>query len=179
MACSTPEKLPQPAGIRIPASRRFNTIELNGSFSIPRSDQGASSNGTNKRQSTSSFLSKAPATPTHMLRLRNIEGALANFLFAQGVLAALDAKLGPILWQLPPNFNFEPERLEDFFALLPKTRKQAADLAPRNHDERLKNNSWFDVSQDATLRHAIEIRHESFVDEKFIRLLRRYDIGFW
>ncbi len=109
-----------------------------------------------------------------MLRLRNIEGPLANF-FAQGLLR-FGSKLGPILWQLPPNFEFEPERLELFFALLPRTRKQAAELA-RKHDERLDQRSWFQVDHDAALRHAIEIRHESFVNEKFIKLLRRHGMG--
>jgi len=167
-----PEKLPHRRELEF-ASRRFNTIELNGSFYSLQRPQSF----TQWHEQTPEdfvFSIKGSRYITHMLRLRNIEGALANF-FAQGLLV-FGAKLGPILWQLPPNFNFEPERLEDFFALLPKTRKQAAHLA-RNHDERLKNRSWFDVSQDATLRHAIEIRHQSFVDEKFIRLLRRYDIG--
>jgi uncharacterized protein YecE (DUF72 family) len=167
-----PEKLPHRRELEF-ASRRFNTIELNGSFySLQRPQSFAQWHEQTPQDFV--FSIKGSRYITHMLRLRNIEGALANF-FAQGFLV-FGAKLGPILWQLPPNFNFEPERLEHFFALLPKTRKQAAHLA-RNHDERLKNRSWFDVSQDATLRHAIEIRHESFVDEKFIRLLRRYDIG--
>ncbi len=109
-----------------------------------------------------------------MLRLRNVEGPLANF-FAQGLLH-FGAKLGPILWQFPPNFQFEPERLDLFFAMLPRTRKQAAELA-RNHDERLDQRSWFQVRQDAPLRHAIEIRHESFVNEEFIKLLRRHGVG--
>jgi uncharacterized protein YecE (DUF72 family) len=167
-----PEKLPQRRELEF-ASRRFNTIELNGSF---YSLQKPRSFAQWHEQTPQDFVFsiKGSRYITHMLRLRNIEGALANF-FAQGLLV-FGAKLGPILWQLPPNFNFEPERLEDFFALLPKTHKQAAGLA-RNHDERLKNRSRFDVSQDAPVRHALEIRHESFVDEKFIRLLRRYDIG--
>ena len=109
-----------------------------------------------------------------MLRLRNVEGALANF-FAQGLLC-FGAKLGPILWQFPPNFSFEPERLEHFLALLPRTHKQAAELA-RKHDERLNDRSWFKVGKDAAVRHAMEIRHESFVSERFIRLLRRYGVG--
>jgi uncharacterized protein YecE (DUF72 family) len=167
-----PAKLPHRRELEF-ASRRFNSIELNGSFySLQRPQSFAQWHEQTPEDFV--FSIKGSRYITHMLRLRNIEGALANF-FAQGVLV-LGAKLGPILWQLPPNFNFELERLEDFFALLPKTRKQAADLA-RNHDERLKNRSWFDVSQDATLRHAIEIRHESFVNEKFVKLLRRYDIG--
>ena len=53
---------------------------------------------------------------------------------------------------------------------------QAAELA-RNHDERLKDRSWFQVEQDLAVRHALEIRHESFVCEKFIRLLRQYGVG--
>ena len=167
-----PEKLPQRRELEF-ASRRFNTIEVNGSFySLQRPQSFVQWH----EQTPQGFIFsiKGSRYITHMLRLRNIEGALANF-FAQGVLA-FRAKLGPILWQLPPNFSFEPGRLEAFFALLPKTRSQAADLA-RNHDERLKNRSWFDVSRDATLRHAIEIRHQSFVNESFITLLRRYDIG--
>ena len=109
-----------------------------------------------------------------MLRLRNVEGPLANF-FAQGLLH-FGAKLGPILWQFPPNFQFEPQRLDLFFAMLPRTRMQAAELA-RNHDERLDDRSWFQVRQEAAMRHAIEIRHESFVNEEFIKLLRRHSVG--
>jgi uncharacterized protein YecE (DUF72 family) len=167
-----PEKLPHRQELEF-ASRRFNTIELNGSFySLQR--PGSFVQWHEQTPEDFVFSIKGSRYITHMLRLHNIEGALANF-FAQGFLA-FGAKLGPILWQLPPNFNFDPERLEAFFALLPKTRKQAGALA-RNHDERLTGRSWFDVSQDAPLRQAIEIRHDSFVDEKFIRLLRHYDIG--
>jgi uncharacterized protein YecE (DUF72 family) len=167
-----PEKLPHRRELEF-ASRRFNTIELNGSFySLQRPQSFAQWHEQTPPDFV--FAIKGSRYITHMLRLRRIEGALANF-FAQGLLV-FGAKLGPILWQLPPNFNFEPERLEAFLSLVPKTRRQAADLA-RNHDERLKDRSWFDVSKDSPIRHAIEIRHESFVNEEFIRLLRRYDIG--
>ena len=74
---------------------------------------------------------------------------MANF-FAQGLLQ-FGSKLGPILWQLPPNFQFEPERLDLFFAMLPRTRKQAAELA-RNHDERL--DQTFMVPGRLRCRHA-------------------------
>jgi uncharacterized protein YecE (DUF72 family) len=60
--------------------------------------------------------------------------------------------------------------------LLPGTHKEAAELA-RKHDGRMNNRSWFQVKKDAEIRHAIEIRHESFVNERFIRLLRRYRVG--
>ncbi len=167
-----PEKLPQRRELEF-ASRKFDTIELNGSFySLQRPQSFLQWHAETPPDFT--FAIKGSRYITHMLRLRNVEGPLANF-FAQGLLH-FGAKLGPILWQLPPNFPFEPERLERFFALLPRTVKQAAELA-RNHDDRLKDRSWFQVRKDAPLRHALEIRHESFVTEKFIRLLRRYGVG--
>jgi uncharacterized protein YecE (DUF72 family) len=167
-----PEKLPQRRELEF-ASRKFDTIELNGSFySLQRPQSFLRWCAETPQDFT--FAIKGSRYITHMLRLRNVEGPLANF-FAQGLLS-FGTKLGPILWQLPPNFTFEPERLEEFFALLPRTIKQAAELA-RNHDDRLKDRSWFQVQEDAPLRHALEIRHESFVTEKFIRLLRRYGVG--
>jgi uncharacterized protein YecE (DUF72 family) len=167
-----PQKLPQRRELEF-ASRKFNTIEINGSFYSLQRPQ--------------SFLQWFAETPenfefsvkgsryiTHMLRLRNIEGPLANF-FAQGVLG-LGKKLGPILWQFPPNFAFDASRLEEFLAMLPPTHQQAAELA-RKHDSRMRNRSWFQVTRDAPLRHAVEIRHESFATEEFIRLLRRYRVA--
>jgi uncharacterized protein YecE (DUF72 family) len=167
-----PEKLPQRRELEF-ASEKFDTIELNGSFySLQRPQSFLRWCAETPQDFT--FAIKGSRYITHMLRLRNVERPLANF-FAQGLLH-FGPKLGPILWQLPPNFAFEPERLEEFFVLLPRTLKQAAELA-RNHDDRLKDRSWFQVREDAPLRHALEIRHESFVTEKFIRLLRRYGVG--
>jgi uncharacterized protein YecE (DUF72 family) len=167
-----PEKLPQRRELEF-ASRAFDTIELNGSFySLQRPGSFAQWNADTPQDFT--FSIKGSRYITHMLRLRDVEGALANF-FAQGLLQ-FGPKLGPILWQFPPNFQFEPERLELFFALLPKTQIQAAELA-RKHDERLANRAWFQVSRDAAVRHAIEIRHGSFISEKFIRMLRRHGIA--
>lgn len=167
-----PEKLPQRRELEF-ASRKFDTIELNGSFySLQRPQSFLQWQAETPPDFT--FAIKGSRYITHMLRLRNVEGPLANF-FAQGLLH-FGAGLGPILWQLPPNLSFEPERLEQFFSLLPRTLKQAAELA-RNHDDRLRDRSWFEVRKDAPLRHALEIRHESFVTEKFIRLLRRYGVA--
>jgi uncharacterized protein YecE (DUF72 family) len=167
-----PETLPQRRELEY-ASRKFDTIELNGSFySLQRPQTFVQWLAETPEDFI--FAIKGSRYITHMLRLRNVEGPLANF-FAQGLLH-FGAKLGPILWQLPPNFSFEPDRLERFFALLPRTTKQAAELA-RNHDDRLKDRSWFRVRKNTTLSHALEIRHESFVTEKFIRLLRRYGVG--
>lgn len=167
-----PEKLAQRRELEF-ASRRFDTIELNGSF---YSLQRPSSFAAWKDETPQDFLFavKGSRFITHMLRLRNVEGALANF-FAQGLLQ-FGKKLGPILWQLPASSQFDADRLEPFLAMLPRTHRQAADLA-RSHDERLNGRAWFDVSRNLLLRHAVEVRHESFASEAFIQLLRRYGIG--
>ena len=73
------------------------------------------------------FAVKGGRYITHMLKLRNAQAALGNF-FASG-LFALGDKLGPILWQFPPNFGFHPEVFEPFLAALPKTTAAAATIA--------------------------------------------------
>jgi uncharacterized protein YecE (DUF72 family) len=167
-----PKKLAQRRELEF-ASRQFDTIELNGSFySLQRPSSFLHWYAETPKDFT--FSVKGSRYVTHMRRLREVEIPLANF-FAQGLLH-FGEKLGPIVWQFPPNFQFEPERLEAFFALLPGTRKQAVELA-RNHDKRLENRSWFQVRQNTVIRHAMEIRHESFVNEAFIQLLRRYRVG--
>lgn len=155
------------------ASSKLNSIELNGSFY--------------SLQTPTSFLRWKAETPddfvfavkggryiTHMLRLRNIDSALANF-FASGVLA-LGSKLGPILWQLPPTLQFDAGVLEEFFAKLPRTTAAAVELA-RGHDERLENRKWLETEADRPLRHALEVRHPSFDTTAALELLRDHDIA--
>jgi uncharacterized protein YecE (DUF72 family) len=171
-----PEKLAQRRELEF-ASRQFDTIELNGSFySLQRPQSFAQWNA--ETPDHFQFAIKGSRYITHMRRLREIEAPLANF-FAQGLLQ-LGPKLGPILWQFPPNFSFDPDRLESFFTLLPRTHKAAAHLA-RHHDQRLDSErTWPHVAspqKDAPLRHAVEIRHPSFVSEAFIQLLRRHNVG--
>jgi uncharacterized protein YecE (DUF72 family) len=155
------------------ASRRMLTIEINGSFY--------------SLQRPSSYRAWYDATPddfvfavkggrfmTHNKKLRDCAGPLANF-FASGVLA-LEEKLGPILWQLPPQLAFDAARLTEFFALLPRTTGAAARLA-RGHDQRLRHGVYLDVRVDRPLRHAIEVRHATYAAPAFLRLLRRHDVA--
>jgi uncharacterized protein YecE (DUF72 family) len=111
---------------------------------------------------------------THLKRLQGVDSALANF-FASGVLR-LREKLGPFLWQLPPQLGFDEQRMRAFFALLPKSTKHAAALAQR-HDQRLSGRSETRALVELPLRHALEVRHRSFLDPAFIALLREYDIA--
>jgi uncharacterized protein YecE (DUF72 family) len=167
-----PPALPQRAELSFAASR-FNTIELNGTFySLQRADSFV-----RWREETPEgfvFAVKGSRYLTHMMKLKAIERGLANF-FAQGVLA-LGEKLGPILWQFPPQWKFNPERLEEFFASLPRTHREAAELG-QQHGPQLHGPAWLEVDRDRPLRHAMEVRHESFVCEEFIRLLRRHRVA--
>lgn len=83
-----------------------------------------------------------------MKRLKDVEAPPANF-FASGVLA-LEEKLGPIPWQLPPNFHFDPDRLDAFFGMLPRTTQDAAQLARRN-DGKLRNRGWLKIDSSRPL----------------------------
>ena len=154
-------------------ARQFPTVEINGTFySLQRPEFfEAWRDGT---PPNFVFAVKGSRYITHMLRLTKVETPLANF-FASGVLA-LGKKLGPILWQFPPNFRFAPDKLEAFFKLLPRDTHQAARLA-RRHDARVKGRSYLTPGPNRKLRHAMEIRHDSFVTPDFIALLRKHRIG--
>lgn len=155
------------------ASQHFNSIELNGSFYSLQKPQSFK-NWSDQTPDDFVFSIKGPRFITHIRRLKDCEGPLANFC-AQGILR-LGKKLGPILWQLPPTFKFDPEILESFFKLLPHTHKDAAVIAA-NHDRWMNARAWLEAEHDAPLRHAVEIRHESFANEEFIAILRRNDVA--
>ncbi|HEX3653850.1 MAG TPA: DUF72 domain-containing protein [Rhizomicrobium sp.] len=155
------------------AAARFRTIEINGTFySLQRPDYF-----TAWRDATPEgfvFAVKGPRFITHMLKLNHSDTPLANF-FGNGVLA-LGAKLGPILWQFPPSFRFNPEKLAEFFGKLPRDTEAAAKLA-RRHDHRINGRAWLRTDTKWPLRYAMEIRHESFRCREFIQLLREHDVA--
>jgi len=151
----------------------FPTVEINGSFySLQRPEYYEAW----YRETPPGFVFavKGSRYITHMLRLNHIEKPLANF-FASGILALKD-KLGPFLWQFPEMFHFKPEGLEAFFELLPRSTKQALALA-RKRDARMTGRARLAIDADRPLRHAIEIRHASFVNKDFISLLRKHGIA--
>jgi uncharacterized protein YecE (DUF72 family) len=149
------------------------SIEINGSFySLQRPESYAAWHAETPPGFV--FAVKGSRYITHMLKLRNVDAALANF-FASGVLR-LDEKLGPILWQFPPQLGFDAERFDAFFAALPRDNAAALALAER-HDERLAGRAWLAIDRARPLRHAVEIRHPSFADPAFIALLRRHRIA--
>jgi uncharacterized protein YecE (DUF72 family) len=167
-----PPKLPHAKELAF-ASRAMRSIEINGSF---YSLQRPSSYARWFEQTPEGFMFavKGGRFLTHNKKLRDCGGPLANF-FASGVLA-LEEKLGPILWQLPPQLTFDPKRLEEFLAILPRTTRQASRLA-RKHDARLRHPPLFTSREDRPIRYAIEVRHETYRDAAFIQVLRDHDVA--
>jgi uncharacterized protein YecE (DUF72 family) len=156
------------------ASGAFNSIEINGSFySLQRPTSYRRWYGETPENFL--FSVKGARFITHMKKLREVEVPLANF-FASGILA-LEEKLGPILWQFPPNFGWNAKRFRAFFQLLPKTTKEASALGKR-HDSKLKARAWLKTKRDRTLRYCVEIRHASFLFPDFFELLREFKIAF-
>ncbi|MCB9727895.1 MAG: DUF72 domain-containing protein [Deltaproteobacteria bacterium] len=156
------------------ASRQLGAIEINGTFY--------------SLQSARSFRAWYDACPrgfrfavkgsrylTHMKRLKDFGGGLANF-FAQGLLA-LEEKLGPILWQLPPNFRFDAERIARFLSALPRNTEDAAALAREHDPDKLAGESVLDTGARRSLGHALEVRHPSFACEELVALCREQRVA--
>ena len=133
------------------ASRQLSTIEINGSFySLQRESSWALWRDTVPEDFV--FSVKGGRYITHMLRLRNPKAGLERF-FTQGVFSLGD-KLGPILWQLPERVAFEPETVDAFLQLLPRV-----------------------TPSGRPLRHAMEVRSDSFVTPEFFALLDAHGVA--
>jgi uncharacterized protein YecE (DUF72 family) len=167
-----PKALPQRRELEF-ASRAFDSIELNGSFYSLQTPQ---SYATWYAESPKDFVFsiKGGRYITHLRRLKDIEAPLANF-FASGIFN-LHEKIGPFLWQFPPFFRYHEERFERFFSLLPHDTKEALALA-RRRDPRMHGRTRLSIDKSRPLRHAIEIRHESFATKSFVAMLRRHGIA--
>jgi uncharacterized protein YecE (DUF72 family) len=156
------------------AASHFSSIELNGSF---YSLQRPTSYLAWRAQVPPGFVLsvKGGRFITHMKKLAGVDVALANFL-ASGPLA-LGPVLGPLLWQLPPQLGFDAARLEAFLELLPRTTGEAAALATL-HDAKVPDDrAWTTTERDVPLRHALEVRHDSFRSAAFLEMLRRHAVA--
>jgi uncharacterized protein YecE (DUF72 family) len=167
-----PPDVPSAQWLRFLAGR-FNTVELNATFyRLQRPECFA--RWRREAGPGFTFAVKASRYVTHMLKLRGGSAPLGNF-FAQGLLH-LGEQLGPILWQLPPQLGFSAERAESFFAALPRDLAAAARLA-RRHDRRLPGRAALSAKVNHPLRHALEVRHPSWLSDEALALLRRYRIA--
>jgi uncharacterized protein YecE (DUF72 family) len=132
------------------ASRQLTSTEINSTFyrlQSPKTFQ----KWHDDTPDTFVFSLKAPRFVTHRKVLAEAGPSIERFL-GSGVLK-LAGKLGAINWQLAPTHRFEADDLGKFLALL-----------PRKHEGR-------------ALRHALEVRHESFVNEEFLGLAREHEVA--
>jgi uncharacterized protein YecE (DUF72 family) len=135
-----PEHTPPSERLAYLASR-FDTVEIDSTFyHLPSTKSVAAWSDTTPDGFV--FAVKGSRLITHFRRLTNIGDALATFLER---LAPLGEKLGVILWQLPPNFSADNERLDAFLGELP-----------------------------TEMRHAVEFRHRSWLTEESYAVLRAH-----
>src|SRR4051812_27054237 len=155
------------------AARAFPSIELNGSF---YSLQAPQSWLDWYRETPANFIFavKGNRYITHFMKLKNVEKPLANF-FASG-LFNLREKLGPILWQFPPQLGYDAAKFTRFLELLPRDTAAALKLA-RGREARMHGRSRLAIDRNRRLRHAVEIRHDTFLDPSFVALLRRHNVA--
>lgn len=166
-----PDKLVQRHELHY-ASRQLRTIEINGSFYSLQSHD-TYRNWYEETPRGFVFAVKGPRFITHVRRLKDAQIPLANF-FASGVLA-LREKCGPILWQLPATFHYDEDRIETFLSQLPHDNEQAAKIASK-HDAHVSR-AHYAIDRKRRLRHAMEVRHDSFANQTFVDQLRRHRIA--
>ena len=144
-----PKGLPQARELEH-AAARLTTIEINATFYRTQKPESFRKWAA-ETPDDFIFSVKAPQFATHRRVLAEAGESIERF-FKSGVLD-LDAKLGPVLWQLHPAKKFEKDDLAGFLALLP---------------QRLDGRS---------IRHVVEVRHASFVDAAFVELLRKFSVA--
>jgi uncharacterized protein YecE (DUF72 family) len=133
-----PEKIAAKDMLRFYAGR-FPTVEINNTFyRMPKED--VVRGWAEQVPETFAFVVKAPKRITHDRRLKECAELLRYFY---GVTATLGPKLGPLLFQLPPNFKLDLPRLEAFLDELPERRRVAFEF---------RHASWFDDTVFAALR---------------------------
>ncbi len=125
--------------------RDFDSVELNNTFyHLPKE----SSLDTWRKAVPANFIFavKGSRFLTHMIKLKDAERGIANFMSRA---QRLGRRLGPILWQLPPKWNVNAERLEDFLSKLPRG-----------------------------IRYAFELRNPTWMTDRVYEILRKYNAAF-
>lgn len=138
-----PPKLPAEEMLRFYAGH-FPTVEVNNSF-YRTPGENVLAGWAGQVPASFRFVMKASRRVTHNNRLRDEDGSLGYFLRA---IYPLGERLGPTLFQLPPNFKKDLDRLEGFLAALPR--------------------HW---------PAAMEFRHPSWFDEAVYQMLKNRDVA--
>ena len=133
----------KPEGMLAYYAERLPTVEINNTFyQMPKA--GVLDNWARVTPAQFRFAIKASRRITHLSRLK-AESAADSLAFLYKTLAALGAKRGPVLFQLPPTFKKDLPRLNEFLALLPEGHAAAFEF---------RNESWFADDVYAALRRA-------------------------
>jgi uncharacterized protein YecE (DUF72 family) len=140
-----PAKLPSKLFLRY-YSTQLNAVEVNYTFRHLLSERTID-NWLAETPAGFRFAIKAHQSITHLRRLTNLEEPLQRFLSSIQPLAAA-GRLGPVLFQLPPMFKADPERLDSLLAMLPRS-----------------------------LKAAFEFRHASWFRDEIYEILRRHRAG--
>jgi uncharacterized protein YecE (DUF72 family) len=123
----------------------FTTVELNNTFyRLP--SETAFTTWHDSSSANFTFAVKVSRFITHIKRLKNSQEAVENFISRARILGE---KLGPLLYQLPPNMHRNDEVLESFLSTLPRDMK-----------------------------HVFEFRHQSWLEDRVFEILRVHNIGF-
>ena len=138
-----PEKLSKTKWLEFYANN-FPTVELNNSFyKLP--SEAAFTTWRDSSPTNFTFAVKVSRFINNIKRLRDTEDSVERFI---GRAQILGEKLGPLLYQLPPNMHRDDERLEAFVTILPQE-----------------------------LKHVFEFRHQSWLEEPVFKILHKYNIG--
>jgi uncharacterized protein YecE (DUF72 family) len=169
-----PDDLPEKQMLRY-YGERFRTVEINNTFyRMPKAAMLEA--WATEVPDTFRFVLKAPRQITHIKRLKESADSVAYLLEVAG---ALQQRLGPLLFQLPPFLKKDAPRLREFLGLLPRPHRAAFEF---------RHQTWFDQEVFDLLRehqavlciaeaeNDLEIPFVSTADWGYLRL-RRPDYG--
>jgi uncharacterized protein YecE (DUF72 family) len=144
-----PAKLPQRRELEY-ASDRLTSIEINATYYRSQKPESFAK-WRDETPDDFVFALKASRFATNRKKLGEAGASVERFL-ASGI-SELGRKLGPINWQFMATKKFDPEDFEAFLALLPPSLDGLA------------------------LRHAVEVRHDSFRTTEFVALARKFGVA--
>lgn len=141
-----PEDLPQKDWFAF-YSKTFDTVEINNTFYRLPAEKTVEG-WAEKAGEGFVYSVKASRYITHVKRLKDIGEAVPRFIERARLLKE---HLGPILYQLPPNFKCDLERLEEFLKLLPGDMLHVLEF----RDQRWMNDDVFSLLERYTVSHCV------------------------
>lgn len=144
-----PDKLPHAQELHY-ASRRLTTIEINGTFYRTQTPK-TFAKWASEVPDGFVFAVKGVRYVTNRRVLAEAEKSIQ--LFLDSGVTEMGDRLGPLLWQFQPTKKFDPDDFAKFLALLPAKHR------------------------GMSLRHVVEVRHDSFCTAEFIALARKHAVA--